>query len=209
MLLEMNSSFLLPFFFFSGKIAEEERGESNFKIRYLAGVKTIFDCNCGARHFLSLYSWHVNAIIYLQLLLLSNIIDMENEGASQSNAGIFFLPASYTAERSRSKKSNQTSCVVARQIFTRINIPIRAIKRVEPARKSPNAIIDKYWYASRVSSNFTQKSAHLIEYEENKNRTWCRIVAGCRCSLAGCRWSVLEFQGLSEGIWKVWKMVSV
>lgn len=63
---------------------------------------------------------------------------MENEGASQSNAGIFFLPVSYTAERSRSKKSNQTSCVVARQIFTRINIPIRAIKRVEPARKSLN-----------------------------------------------------------------------
>lgn len=87
---------------------------------------------------------------------------MKNEGASQSNAGIFFLPVSYTTERTRSKKSNQTSCVVARQIFTRINIPIRAIKRVEPARKSLDVTIDKYWYALRVCSNFTQKSAHLI-----------------------------------------------
>lgn len=110
------------------------------------------------------------AIVYLKLLL-SIIVHVKNEGASQSNAGIFFLPVSYTAERSRSKNSNQTSCVVARQIFTRINIPIRAIKIVEPARKSLDVTIDKYWYASRVSSNFTQKFAHLIEYKENKNRT--------------------------------------
>lgn len=84
---------------------------------------------------------------------------MEDEGWCQNNAGVFFLSVSYTAVHSRSKKPNQTSCVVARRIFTRINIPIHAIKRVD-------VITDKNWYTlrvlHRVSLNFAQKSAHLI-----------------------------------------------
>lgn len=56
---------------------------------------------------------------------------MEDEGWCQNNAGVFFLSVSYTTLHSRSKKPNQISCVVARRIFRRINIPIHAIKRVD------------------------------------------------------------------------------
>lgn len=134
MLLGMKSSSLFSFSF-RGKIAEEERGESNFKIRYLVGVKTIFDCNCSASHFLKVrtHDTSITIRVYHYLFKIIIIINYYTRGRRrcQNNAGVFFLSVSYTTLHSRSKKPNQTSCVVARLIFTRINIPIHAIKRVD------------------------------------------------------------------------------
>lgn len=115
MLLGMKSSSLFSFSF-RGKIAEEERGESNFKIRYLVGVKTIFDCNCSASHFLKVrtHDTSITIRVYHYLFKIIIIINYYTRGrrrlVSEQRRCIFPFGVLHNAAFEKQKAESNFLC---------------------------------------------------------------------------------------------------